>query len=263
MDPYLESPDVFPSLHDALIVGLMETLQPRLPEPYFAQTREHVWLEVTDRYIEPDVTVSRSEGRDPQAASKPSGVAVAPHPRIRPVTVTLPTLEHRELSLEIHTRQDPGFRLVTAIEILSPSNKTQGNQRHQEYVQKQRELLQGSVNLVEIDLLRGGTHTTAVPRTHALRAAGPFDYHVCVHRFHRPGELQVYPIRLEDVLPEVDVPLLPADGTVRVDLQAVFTRACDGGPFRRRVRYGVDEIAPPLGAREREWAEKVLAGGAG
>jgi hypothetical protein len=98
-----------------------------------------------------------------------------------------------------------------------------------------------------------------VPRVRAIERAGPFDYHVCIHRYDQRGEFQVYPIRIEDRLPEIDIPLLPADGTVRLDLQALFDRAHDGGPFRRRVRYGIDEFVPPLGAREVEWAAKLLA----
>jgi hypothetical protein len=47
MDPYLESPDWFPCLHDGLIFGFMEALQSRLPEPYYAQTTQRVWLEET------------------------------------------------------------------------------------------------------------------------------------------------------------------------------------------------------------------------
>ena len=39
MDPYLEHPEFFPDLHDSFITYLREFLQPRLPEPYYAETR--------------------------------------------------------------------------------------------------------------------------------------------------------------------------------------------------------------------------------
>ena len=45
MDPYLESPDWFPDLHDSLIVIMKGTLQRSLPEPYYAQSSQRVWLE--------------------------------------------------------------------------------------------------------------------------------------------------------------------------------------------------------------------------
>ena len=57
MDPYLEGEDLFPSLHGSLITYLQELLQPRLPEPYFAKTNARVWVEMTRRYVEPDVDV--------------------------------------------------------------------------------------------------------------------------------------------------------------------------------------------------------------
>jgi hypothetical protein len=259
MDPYLESPSVFGSLHDSLIVHLMEDLQRRLPEPYFAQTREHVWLEVEERHVEPDVSLMRPATAPQHRQGHGAAMAVASLPRIAPVVVAVPTIEYRELSLEVYGRQDSGFRLVTAIEVLSLTNKRQGSERREDYLEKQKELLNQNVHLVEIDLLRGGAHTTAVPRARALKAAGAFDYHACVHRFDRRGEFLVYAFRLQDPLPEVDLPLLPGDGAVRVDLQALFNGAYDGGPYRRRIRYGQDEVVPPLAPREAEWAEEVVA----
>jgi hypothetical protein len=109
MDPYLESPSVFASLHDALIVHLMEDLQQRLPEPYFAQTREHVWLEVEECHVEPDVDVmspAQPPGRRESHGEHGESVALASRPRIEPVVVAVPTIEYRELSLELLGCQD-------------------------------------------------------------------------------------------------------------------------------------------------------------
>ena len=36
MDPYLESPEYFPGLHDKFILYIEEFLQPSLPASYFA-----------------------------------------------------------------------------------------------------------------------------------------------------------------------------------------------------------------------------------
>ena len=97
---------------------------------------------------------------------------------------------------------------------------------------------------IEIDLLRAGEHAIAVPCAIAVGAAGPFDYLVSVHRFDRFEDFVVYPIRLEDACPEIAFPLLPGDPDVTLDLQAVFDRCYDTGPYRRRVRYGEDAIVP-------------------
>jgi len=67
------------------------------------------------------------------------------------------TIEHgpfKESYIEIRRRQGKSVRLVTSLEVLSPSNKTVGNPGREQYVKKQREVLGGEVNLVEIDLLR-------------------------------------------------------------------------------------------------------------
>ena len=261
MDPYLERAQVFPDFHGSMITCLRGALQPLLPEPYFAASDERIWVEMTQRYIEPDVDILR-----PTRAPEPSeegvgGVAVAaPEPRTRPVLITVPYEEHRETFLDIFATRDGEERLVTAIEILSLSNKNPGPRRR-DYLRKQRELIQdGQANLVEIDLLRAGRHTTAVPEALALRQAGTYDYHVCVHRFDRLGDYLVYPIRLDDGLPEVEIPLLPDDGAVTVDFQEVFDRCYDEGPYRRRIRYGEEALVPPLSSQRMEWAHGILAG---
>ena len=108
--------------------------------------------------------------------------------------------------------------------------------------------------LVEIDLLRGGVHTTAVPLDRLEAQAGPFDYQVSIHRSDRFEDFLVYPIRLEEPLLEIAIPLLPGDPDVRIDLQAAFNRACDTGPYRRRVRYSESTPVPPLRPDQAEWA---------
>ena len=55
-----------------------------------------------------------------------------------------------------------GRRVVTVIEVLSPSNKIPGPGRDL-YAKKQEELRSGGVSLVEIDLLRTGTRVLSVP----------------------------------------------------------------------------------------------------
>ncbi len=67
----------------------------------------------------------------------------------------------RELYIEILDRES-GMRVVTVIELVSPSNKYAGPGRDK-YVAKQQEVLQSDSNLVEIDLLRFGPHVLAVP----------------------------------------------------------------------------------------------------
>jgi len=260
MDPYLENPAIFPDLHDRLITNLSETLQSGLPDPYFAAIGDRVWVEVSEREIGPDVKVLRGREERPVEGSRGGITTVAPALRTQPVVVTVPQDERREPFLEIHSRVE-GERLVTIVEVLSLANKTPGAHGRDLYLRKQKEVLESKVHLVEIDLLRAGEHATAVPLERAIRKAGRFDYHACVHRFDSFEDYFVYPILLPQKLPEVAIPLLPGDAPVTVDLQAVFDRCYDTGPYRRRVRYGEVEPEPPLPAEDREWARGIIEAG--
>jgi Protein of unknown function (DUF4058) len=262
MDPYLESPDWFPNLHDGLITFLVGALMKRLPEPYYARSRQRVWLEYTHRQIEPDVDLLHP-GRGPSGwRSEEGGVAVADEVDLdEPVVVAIESIEHdpyEEPFVEIRRRHGSEDRLVAAIEVLSPANKTLGNPGRASYREKQRDVLAGQTHLIEIDLLGGGEHTTALPRDLAVASAGVFDYHVCVHRFDRPNIYFVYPIRLEQRLPVIAIPLLSGDPDVPLSLQAVFDRAYDEGPYRRVVFYGEDAIIPTLAADRLEWVKARL-----
>ncbi len=200
MDPYLENPVLFPDLHDAMITYLRGALQRNLPEPYYAGIGSQTWVAVAERY------------RVPHDPKKRTYVEVF-HPK-------------------------DGGRLVTTIEILSPTNKTPGEHGRDLYLRKQAEILASKTHLIEIDLLRAGQHTTAVPHARLTAGAGAFDYHVCLHRFDNWEDYFVYAFRLADRLPEIAVPLLPGDGDVPLDLQAVLDRCYDEANYRRRVRYG-------------------------
>jgi hypothetical protein len=68
----------------------------------------------------------------------------------------------------------------------------------------------------------------------------------------------VYPIRLEQRLPVIAVPLLPGDPDVRLSLQDVFDRAYDEGPYSRAIFYGEDPILPPLKTEQLEWVKARL-----
>ncbi|MBY0522643.1 MAG: DUF4058 family protein [Gemmataceae bacterium] len=255
MDPFLEHPIHFPDLHDNLVAYLREFLQGVLPEPYYAATGDRVWVEVSRRYIGPDVKVLRS--RDSDNGTKNGGTAVAASSRTQPAIVHVPHDERRETFVEIYT-QDEHERLVASIEVLSLTNKTPGEHGRDLYLRKQREILDRQVHLVEIDLLRAGTHSTAVPLDFALAQSEPFDYHVCLRPFDDWENFRVYGFRLESCLPEIEVPLLPGHGSVCLDLQGVFNRCYDSGPYRRRVRYASMGILPPLDAERTAWASGVL-----
>ena len=232
MDPYLESPDWFPDLHGDLITYMKGALQRSLPLPYYAQSNYRFWLERSERHTDPDVEVVRAAEK-PRRRSR-GGAAVAKLQTWGPLVITVETVEDgpfKQSFLEIRRRQRRGdeIRLVTVIEILSPSNKKVGHPSRDQYIVKQREVLATDAHLVEIDLLRGGAYTAAVPRESVEAKAGPFDYVISIHRYVRPQEYSVNPISMTQRLPQIAIPLLPGDSDVPLDFQAVFDRAYDDG----------------------------------
>jgi Protein of unknown function (DUF4058) len=263
MDPYLDDPRFFPDFHDSLLIFIKQDLQGRLPETYYAQSGQYVWLETSRRVVQPDVHVMSERRRRrprPRRAGK-GGVAVAEVEATHPVVIAVETIEHDEhieRLVDVYERRSGQDRLVATIEVVSPAKKTRGHPGYDKYREKQREVLEAQAHLIEIDLLRKGTHVTTVPRDLAREEAGPFDYHVSVHRFDRPQEYFFYPILLERRLPAITIPLLPGDPEVLLDLQAAFNRAYDAGPFRRWIRYGDDPIRLPLRPEQARWAKALM-----
>ena len=254
MDPYLEHPEFFPGLHESLSVYFREALQPQLPDGYYSDIGTRVWIEESGRTIEPDVNVLTWEG--PQATAGDGG-GVATEVAAEPVIIPAISDEMLESFVEVYSLRG-GRRLEPAVEFQSLSNKTGGMDGRELYRRKQRELLHSEVHLLEVDLLRGGEHTTAVPLARARRLAGAFDYHVCLHRFSDPVNFHVYPIRMTQCLPRIAVPLLAGDADVLVDLQAVFDRAYDTGPYRRLSPYRAVTPVPPLTPAQAAWSDQLL-----
>ncbi|MEZ6060019.1 MAG: DUF4058 family protein [Planctomycetaceae bacterium] len=254
MDPFLEAPDVFPDFHDAFIAYLREAIQPTLPVPYYAALGRRAWVEVTERFIGPDVQVL-SDAREPR---RPGGSQAATLEVTRPVIVKVPHDERVETLVEIYIGRGQEKRLVTAIELLSPSNKTPGEKGRDLYLRKQAELLDSRSHIVEIDLLRGGHHTTAVPEKRKQRFVAPTEYHVCAHRFDQFEDYLIYPIPLRGPLPTVNIPLLPGDDDVSISLQDVFLRTYAAGPYHREIDYSQPVPEPPLPDDVLKWVREQL-----
>jgi hypothetical protein len=144
-------------------------------------------------------------------------------------------------------------QVVTAIEVLSPVNKS--GQGRTQYRQKQQEILLSHTHLLEIDLLRGGEHTVAVPISDSKQETN-WDYIVCLHRAGAPG-VEFWDIDLRDALPEITIPLTPEHPDLVFPFQAAFERIYDDGPFRREVDYN-SEPTPRLKSLDAPWADQLL-----
>ncbi|MBX6314601.1 MAG: DUF4058 family protein [Isosphaeraceae bacterium] len=249
MDPYLEHPQLWPGVPSRLVVYIADHLRPLLRPRYIASIEERVYLEGPEREAIPDVAIRRPR-------PEPRGRATAVLEADAPVIVRAPILEVHEPYVTILDRAS-GQRIVTVIEVVSPSNKFAGPGR-ESYLSKQREVLDSDTHLVEIDLLRAGPHVLAVPQTLARRQ-GPYDYLICVNRARPPRwDYELYPRRLRDRLPRIRIPLADDDPDIPLDLQAVLAQTYEAGEYRDRLRYDAPCV-PPLAPEDQAWAEALLA----
>lgn len=248
MDPFIERPAIWSDFHDSLIAEIRRELQPLLRPKYVAVSQERLYVVESDRPIYPDVSVSRvrpgTTGGD------------RPLPPLEPDSRAVFKLDVDEVREPVIHIVDPANeqRIVTAIEVLSPGNKTRGAGRRS-YLRKRRELWGARANIIEIDLLRAGRRTVRVPREQLARLR-PWAY-VVAATLRRHRRLEVYPVPLGQRLPRVAVPLGADDLDVVLDLQAAFTRCWDDGPYPGLLRY---DGPPPGGLTDDElaWIDTTL-----
>ena len=250
MDPYLEAPSLWTGVHDRLIVHMGDVLQPLLPEGYYVDVGERVYFERPSEVRRPDVTVVETGARDRSGAGRGAATLEADEPLIVAVET-----RRRETLLEIRTAG--GGQLVTAIELLSPSNKAPYSHGRQEYLEKRDRTLADGAHVVEIDLLRLGPPVVLAP-VEELREQEWFDYVVSVSRAPDRRQVEVYPFTIRQPLPRIKIPLRAPDPDVTLDLPAAMNRLYDNADYRRRIDYGRGLPPPPLRPGDSEWMEALL-----
>lgn len=245
MDPYLENPVLWPDLHLTLIIAMRAELNSRLPPGYIAGADRHVWIEDDDSrtLVEPDLSISETRRSTAKRGGK---LATAIKPRR--VTLAVPD-RHGKPYLKIVDAQDR--RVVTVVELLSPSNKSAGPDR-QAYLRKREEYLAGNVNFVEINLLRAGK-PPPLDRKRTVR--GSYYYLVCEASEAPRGRLWTFSVR--DALPSLPIPLLGGD-EIELDVRSCLDRAYVEGRYDEEIDYA-EPPTPRLTNGDALWAQKLLA----
>ncbi len=249
MDPWLEW--YWGDVHASLAMYTRNQLNEQLPPGLVARAQERVYVESPfgePRSLVPDAHVV--ERQEQRSSSGSGGGAAVAAPRF----IEIPEMDVTERYIEIWDAKN-GDRVITSIEFVSDTNKAGGVGRRK-YLQKQREVLASDVNLVEIDLLRGGKPVTAV-WSKGVPAPERAPYHACIRRAMRSRVLEYYPFPLRQPLPRIAIPLRPDDIDVSLDLQALVDEAYRTG------RYGetIDYTAPPhtpLNAVDAAWADELI-----
>lgn len=245
MDPYLEG-SLWTTVHTSLTNEIVRQLAPKIRRKYVALPTEHFVVEEME-----DVAIAMTSRSSDVAVVKTNGgtrggaaAAVAQAP-VR-LTTIIPTAVP-QVTIEI--RDTANRQLVTAIEVLSPTNK-RGEERR-EYLNKRRQILLSDAHLVEIDLLHEGRR---VPMQQEWPAA---PYFVIVGRAENRPFVEVRPIQLPEPLPGIPIPLLAGDADVPLDLQLALTTVYDTIGYDLAVDYS----KPPevqLPPEEAAWVRERL-----
>jgi hypothetical protein len=258
MDPYIEASGLWGDFHDSLIGEIHRALAPAVPERYVVRVglREYIVLVGTqgkeDHPFVPDVRVVSPPSRKRESRAAGGAALAEPHPSGSPIAMR-PFVEEefRENFVEIRDTEED-HRLVTCIEILSPSNKARGSEGRDIYLRKRQALLLGEANLVEIDLLRGG------PRMPMLDPWPSSPYTILVSRVRRVvPRCLVWPATFREPLPVVPVPLLKPDPDVPLDMQPMIEAVYARSRYETSIDYA-RPLDPPLDAEQAAWVEARL-----
>lgn len=202
----MEATDIWRDFHTELASEIRARLAPQLRPKYIAALEpriemNEVFVQAAPRAIYPDVAVVRPHG------DVRMGVAVLEIPPA-PLIGDFVQEEFKVVAVEIRLAQSG--KLITAIEILSPTNKRPNSQALAAYRRKRVERRGAEVALLEIDLLRAGERMQ-------IRGALPdVPYFVFLNR--GGTRVEIWPIALPDPLPVIPVPLEYPDADVALDL---------------------------------------------
>jgi hypothetical protein len=245
MDPYLEGP-LWNTVHGNLVEEIARQLAPKLRPKYLALTNQRVIVATPDalevggyQLRMPDVGVYDATGKSGDAAVE-RGNAPLVLDALLPESISQQYVEIRDVAQR---------RLVAAIEVLSLTNKR--GDGLEEFRRKRQEMMAGSTHYLEIDLLRSGER---FPVAGTLPSV---PYFVFLSRATQRPRVHIWPIALDERLPQVNVPLLAGDPDVMLDLQQALNTIYELYGYDRAVNHQ-SSPAVPLSAEHMSWVRTRL-----
>lgn len=247
MNPWLQM--FWRDVHARILVTASDSLNEQLPEGMHARIDERLAISKEDPepgtsvYV-PDVAITQSWDRP--ASPHLAGVVVA-EPRI------IDAKGEFETFIEIVEGRE---HVITAIELLSPSNKESPETRAK-WRLKRKEYLYSGISVVEIDLIRGGW---VLPGRESLPTPLPANrvtHGACVTRFYNRRYQEIYDFPLREPLPLLPIPLREEDKDATLDLQALINQCYVRGRYAESIPYALPP-EPALPEEELAWANEVL-----
>lgn len=247
MNPSIERNDVWEGFRQCAITYMGELLTPLVGKNYIVDVETRLYmheLSADERTFtcKSDESVSEAVRKNTQSAAMLIQAPLRlPFPAV--ATERYSWLEIRDRNLR---------RIVTAIELMSPTNKKSPDR--EEYLVKRTQYMDAAIHLVEIDLLRAG-----------LRSWPPVipfcDYCVLVCRAKQLDSAEFWPIQLHERLPLIPIPLSAPDQDVALDLQALLNRVYDAADYENWIY--ADPPDPPLSTEDQRWASTLIASAPG
>jgi hypothetical protein len=231
MDPFLEDPGEWSTVHARLITTLGDQLVERVGLNYGVKIEQRVTLigPDVDRSLIPDALVVEQRSTPARHAA---AAGITPAVLVEPVFES----EVRERFLVVLDRRH---------------RQAANSAGRMAFLQKQREIMASAAHWIEIDLLREGERP--------LEVAGRSHYYTLLKRAGQPGPYEVWYIDLRDRLPTIAVPLLAGDADVPLDLQAAFEDVYQRARYATEIDYTGEVPAPPLAPKDAAWVQERLA----
>lgn len=229
MNPFIEGYKWSP-FHLLMIARMHDVLMDQVPAGFMVEAETTLYIDdlmFSERNIkQPDISLMEEKRNE----NSPSSIAE---------TLTPPTQRERYPATKVrslHIRDIKTRELVTSIELLSPTNKRGlGLER---YRSKRDQMHEAYVNLVEIDLLRGGERPGFGKQS---------DYAYLIEVIDENVEERLkWEVGLFERLPTVPVPLRPGLDPLALDLQAVFQRVFNHSALPYALSYDLADLRPPI-----------------
>ena len=252
MDPYLESPAIWPDVHHCLIGEIRAALTAILRRRYVARVEMRTYLSDVDdpgrQALVPDMTLKCVAKRKGLSKPKPVSACAVTEPLIVRTLMDEAIEEAFLKIIHVETKE-----LVAIMEVLSPASKIRGSRSRASFMAKRQEIMNSDVHWIEIDLIRAGVPSVTNP---PLRSS---DYRILLSRGDQRFRTRFWPVSVRQPLPTILIPLRGNDPEVPLDLGAVFRTGYDKAGYDLSVDYR-KAPQPPLEGDDAKWARELLRG---
>ena len=259
MNPYLEDSLIWPGFHNRLIANMADNLGTRVPDNYRVDIQERTEVvTISDPSSEPTFRIPDARVTDTSGISQfelapayAGAAATVVAPPENGVAVKVARQEEARVTY-LYVQRTPDWKVVTVVEVLSPTNKTPGEGRLN-YLHKREEIFASGVSLVEIDLLRGG------PPMPLQTVVSPSHYRILVSRGWERPDAVLYPFNVRQAIPKFTLPLSPDDDEPEVNLGPIVNALHHAARYAQVARYANLPPGPALATDFQEWVDERLA----